>query len=93
MNDSGPALPTTPSNFGYAPDAYGPGTGAHSGMSLRDYFAAQALPGVIRSKTEGLGWQLKGDLAYGQGSWHTSPKMLADAAYRIADAMIERRDQ
>lgn len=59
-----------------------------NGMSLRDYFAGQALVSIGSNKVDGLGWKLTGDLAYTRGEWKTSPKMQAEAAYRIADAML-----
>lgn len=40
LNDGGPAWPTVPKNHGYE-DAIGTGSGP--GMSLRAYFAGQAL--------------------------------------------------
>ena len=66
---------------------------SYQGMTLRDYFAAAALTAIAAHKTEGLGWKLQGDLAYGQGQWRTSPTMLAEAAYRIADAMLKAREK
>lgn len=55
------------------------GTRTWFGMSLRDYFAAKALPEVIRlfAATE-PDWNCK--------SWATE-------SYVIADAMLEARDQ
>jgi hypothetical protein len=53
------------------------------GMDLRDYFAAQAMTGaqiwdaVLNGKNSGF---------IGNG-----PKMLAEVAYAIADAMMEAR--
>lgn len=40
IDDGGPAFPVTPANNGYGPEASGPGYGAGTGLSLRDYFAA-----------------------------------------------------
>ncbi|WP_227734674.1 hypothetical protein [Yersinia proxima] len=52
------------------------------GMTLRDYFAAKAMQGIIRR------WD-----GYGFGGGADSPeyKELADSAYSIADAMIKAR--
>jgi hypothetical protein len=47
-----------------------------SGMTLRDYFAAQALQGIVRTFTE-IGDYL--------------PENLSEDAYKIADAMMEAR--
>jgi len=50
------------------------------GMTLRDYFAAQALPAVINHDcpTEGIG---------------TYFDMMAQDAYRFADAMLAERNK
>lgn len=50
-----------------------------SGMSLRDYLAAQAMQGIISS----------GDRFQ---SIHSSETKLAERAYQIADAMIKERE-
>jgi hypothetical protein len=47
-----------------------------TGMELRDYFAAQALQGIVRTFTE-IGDYL--------------PENLSEDAYRIADAMMKER--
>lgn len=48
------------------------------GMSLRDYLAGQALPGVVvAQQREGV----------------ASPELAAEDAYAIADAMLQRRDR
>ena len=46
INDGGPAFPTTPVSHGYTPDTQGNGTGCGPGMTLRDYFAGQALTSI-----------------------------------------------
>jgi hypothetical protein len=45
------------------------------GMTLRDYFAAKALQGLMNEQS------------YGASSWHLDAK----AAYEIADAMLAER--
>ena len=47
------------------------------GMTLRDYFAAKAMQGYL-SDSEWLG--------------EVSPQGTAEAAYRVADAMLKARD-
>lgn len=47
QNDGGPAFPTTPVSHGYAPDVSGEGTGASPGMTLREYYAGQAIAGML----------------------------------------------
>ena len=55
--------------------------GEDSGMTLRDYFAAAALPGAL------------GNIAAGQNGVVESNDLseLAKAAYALADAMLEQR--
>lgn len=48
------------------------------GMSLRDYFAGQALTGI---------------LAWSTGTRCNSPQWAACMSYQLADAMIEERDK
>jgi len=62
MNNGGPAFPT--------------GT-AFQGMTLRDYFAAKALQGVLAADTEEL----------------LSVDAIASVSYRIADAMLKERQK
>lgn len=52
-----------------------------TGMSLRDYFAAQAMPGVISA--------CKQDTLHGIGA--SREQHFAIKAYAIADAMLEAR--
>ena len=52
------------------------------GMSLRDYFSGQALPGVIRQcAVDGL---LDGE---------SRERMFARKAYAVADAMLTKREE
>ena len=51
------------------------------GMTLRDYFAAKAMDGLIASHEEGYWWKCN------------SYTMGARYAYRFADAMIKERDK
>ncbi len=72
-NDGGPAFPSQANN-----------TDKFEGMSLRDWFAGQAIIGVLgayadpnaRSRAK----------ANGEGATH-----MAEAAYVIADAMLAER--
>jgi hypothetical protein len=68
-NDGGPAFPQ-------------PYFRGLDGMSLRDYFAAQALTGVLASAAE------KYLDAYGPGRAH---ERIAEDAYFLADAMLVAR--
>lgn len=56
----------------------------HEGMTLRDYFAGQAIIGLMAMIAAG-----KHDLSLMDGS--TNEERLAVAGYRVADAMIETR--
>lgn len=51
---------------------------SHQGMTLRDYFAAKALQGLISSKAHSLSFNPADDAGY---------------CYKIADAMIAAREQ
>ncbi len=73
-NDGGPAFPDSL--------AQKPVHGT-SGMSLRDYFAAAALPAVLTYSA-----QLKDSH---QREKALQPQVVAHNAYGIADAMLETR--
>jgi hypothetical protein len=62
-----PAFPTLADN-GHAMN--------QDGMTLRDYFAAKAIPGLLAAELVG----------------EYSNEHVADIAYRIADAMLKARD-
>lgn len=70
INDGGPAFPIT--EYGLQ---------GYNGMSLRDWFAGQALAGMLAANAHP---------AYG----HSKPpncEIAAVVAYKAADAMIEAR--
>lgn len=48
-----------------------------NGMSLRDYFAGQALHGLVTS----------------HGLWEGSPTGASETAYKFADAMLKEREK
>lgn len=52
----------------------------HSGMTLRDYFAAQAVQGEVAS------------LVLGETLLKLNPSEIAETAYSIADAMLKARE-
>jgi len=77
--DGGPAFPTE--NF--VPYPGGGGAGQHvinGGMSLRDWFAGQALAGIMASP------------ACLDGSFERTPSIAAKAAWTYADAMLNARE-
>lgn len=77
-DDGGPAFPRTANEQDQRADLY-----SEIGMSLRDYFAAAALTGLITMVAR----QRVKDLADGvQGG-----RIEADAAYAVADAMLAAR--
>lgn len=68
-DNGGPAFPT---QLDYGPN----GTHTIDGMSLRDWFAGQAMAGWLAS--------------YGPDD-AVKPKGVAELAYQVADAMLEAR--
>ena len=70
INDGGPALPTADAYHPSGQIAYG-----RKGMSLRDWFAGQALEGLLSEPKEGA----------------TTPDRYSQAAYIFADAMLKAR--
>jgi hypothetical protein len=71
-----PAFPTNQYANGISP------SGFDKGMTLRDYFAGQALAGNLEQGLEddmNIKW------------WHPSEK-IAKRAYAIADAMLKARE-
>lgn len=63
MNTGGPAFPTRNT--------------LNDGMTLRDYFAAKAIQGLLASQTTS----------------HLTDEMLSKEAYAVADAMLKAREQ
>ena len=64
----------------------GTSTWRFQGMSLRDYFAAQAINGLMAMIAAG-----KHDLSFSDGK--SQEQRLAVDAYRVADAMLAARAQ
>lgn len=75
IDDGGSAFPTTEShesiNFPGQRDVY-----ASAGMTLRDYFAGQALAGLLAGEWPGKAWKDGG---------------VSKESYEIADAMLAAR--
>lgn len=76
IDTSGPAFPV-------APDTEAGHAAAFKGMSLRDYFAAQALAGIIAHRSTWVAMAKKG--------W--DEKVVAKITYDFADAMLEARQE
>ena len=74
-----PAFPTK--NYqGIQPIA----TGYSEGMTLRDYFAAKAMQGLIASP--------RLPLPAAHGASDVTDVMVADLSYKMADAMMKARE-
>lgn len=71
INDGGPAFPLQSIGPDFAP--------GYAGMSLRDHFAAKAMP---------LAWKIF-DEGYSPDA--LTPENIARAAYQMADAMLAAR--
>ena len=56
-----------------------------SGMTLRDYFAAKAMQGLIASP--------RMPAPAHHGGTDVTDSMVADLAYKMADAMLKAREQ
>lgn len=61
------------------------GERVESGMTLRDYFAAKAMQGMISS---GTGYSI-----YKEKEVITGPRAMAPKAYEYADAMLAEREK
>lgn len=83
LDDGGPARVTRPDDGGQAfpsGELFG-----GSGMSLRDWFAGQALIGLVKYYMA---------IDESDGEYETDfPTDFAAAAYEIADAMLKRRKE
>lgn len=80
INDGGPAFP----NLGYNKEAN------YNGMSLRDYFAGQALAGSLASQTPESHWAFA---AFPDETTNDIAKNgIARLCYDLADAMLAARE-
>jgi len=76
INDGGPAFPQTNDSW-HGSDGYDP---VPEGLSLRDWFAGQALAGWMSDPSV-------------EAASLGARKIAADRCYAVADAMIEMRGQ
>lgn len=76
-NDGGPAFANLKTN------GCGPTDPRNEGMSLRDWFAGQALTGLAAGQSEGRTANILDGFIGG--------KPLSEAAYLVADAMLKAR--
>ena len=68
--------------------AFPHGGSGHLGMSLRDYFAAHALAGLLSSEASGGEGHIG---AIYEGGLNRPAHLFAVLAYQIADAMLAER--
>ena len=88
INDGGPAFHSITVKPG---DNYNPPTlYHHKGMSLRDYFAGQALAGSLASQTPESYWAFAA--LPEETTAHTAKNGIARLCYDIADAMLAARE-
>jgi len=71
IKDGGPAFPFTQDGFIFKK--------GNQGISIRDYFAAKAMLGILQARVDGLHPE---DL-----------KNVAEDAYLIADSMLKAREK
>jgi hypothetical protein len=81
QDDGGPAFPRPASEYTPNDAAFDIRVAAvpYTGMTLRDYFAAAALQGILAQP-------LESDCAF-------SPELCAGSAYEYADAMLAARKE
>lgn len=85
MKDGGPAFPSLhykAVEFGEEGRDYA----AFEGMTLRDYFSAKAMQGILASEGRPFPRELKKDQ-------DTLASWLADQSYFMADAMLKERSK
>lgn len=75
VNDGGPAFPSAGEMVDYK--ARTVSQIGHTGMSLRDYFAGQALAGSVAT--------------YRSGEFEDNPRELAEVCYMYAEYMVEQK--
>lgn len=80
--DGGPAFPVT---LTYEREGKPPEVETYSGMTLRDWFAGQALGGIAA-----VSYQLAADASAEVRGLHPA---IAESAYEVADAMLAERDR
>lgn len=81
INDGGPAFPVPVDNDC---DCHGRFTSGYGGMTLRDYFAAAALQGILSGADRSTVKYLE-NMSYPAGQ-------MSSAAYNIADAMLKAKE-
>lgn len=85
IDTGGPAFPTEPQNHGYNGAE---GTGAQCGMTMRDYFAGQALVGLFSIEANPRVGKDVGPYEHPRDA-----EFMATYAYDLADAMLKQRNK
>ena len=91
INNGGPAFPVstrpleTEPGFGHQD---GPSTWQYGGMTLRDYFAAKAIPFAVKRLERNYSSDLENEWTWG----HEDFEAIAEHAYDLADAMLKARE-
>ena len=88
QDDSGPAFP-----FPVCSADGNLGNGAHGGMSLRDYFAAAALRGIMATNEWNECWNGYSIKGGPEDPTIEADRQVAKMAYRVADAMFAERQK
>jgi uncharacterized protein YcbX len=86
-DDGGPAFPvvTNQYHYGYSKDMPAAVSG---GMTLRDYFAAKAMPLSMDRLRENFTRDMGDRWDWDDGDWES----IAENAYALADAMLKARE-
>jgi hypothetical protein len=80
-DNGGNVFPVITDIVTFTSDSPGYDIKSSNGMSLRDYFAAQAIQGILSNSTvsaQPLGWERMA---------------MCETAYQIADEMLEAKDK
>lgn len=86
VNNGGPAFPCTQYTNGISP------SGHSEGLSLRDYFAAKAMQGML-AVPDDQRYGDRADKTLSVEQWQTwAVTGVVEHAYRVADAMLKARE-
>lgn len=89
-NDGGPAMPV-PSYVNRDGETFDV---SNKGLSLRDYFAAKAMHGLLSNSVENERVQNEVAKLYSKAeAAEIFPKVFAGLGYKFADAMLEMREK
>lgn len=89
INTGGPAFPVEFDHHTFQPRTVDEAKRLMSGMTLRDYFAAKAMPTALAILTADF------DKDMGAEAWrwnHSKQEYCTELAYQLADAMLKARE-